>query len=103
MHPIEHTFAGAWPARWRAAWALKPVACCCPSFSRPAGSRLRPLTALGAMPTFGAVLGGQRGNVFLAIFKRRLEDRPADWYPDPEDVARLRYRDGSDWTDQTAA
>jgi Protein of unknown function (DUF2510)/Domain of unknown function (DUF4177) len=60
------------------------------------------LVSYQAMPTFGAVLGGQKGNVFLAIFKRRLDDRPADWYPDPEDVAQLRYWDGSDWTDETA-
>jgi uncharacterized membrane protein len=27
---------------------------------------------------------------------------PADWYPDPRGEARLRYWDGSQWTDQTA-
>ncbi|MEA2443808.1 MAG: hypothetical protein QOJ12_1100 [Thermoleophilales bacterium] len=26
----------------------------------------------------------------------------ADWYPDPQGQARLRYWDGSQWTDQTA-
>jgi hypothetical protein len=26
----------------------------------------------------------------------------ADWYPDPQGVARLRYWDGAQWTDQTA-
>jgi hypothetical protein len=28
---------------------------------------------------------------------------PADWYPDPKGEARLRYWDGSVWTDHTAA
>lgn len=28
--------------------------------------------------------------------------RPADWYTDPEGKARLRYWDGSQWTDHTA-
>jgi hypothetical protein len=27
---------------------------------------------------------------------------PADWYPDPKGEARLRYWNGSDWTEQTA-
>lgn len=27
---------------------------------------------------------------------------PADWYPDPQGVKRLRYWDGSQWTDHTA-
>jgi hypothetical protein len=27
---------------------------------------------------------------------------PADWYPDPKGVKRLRYWDGSAWTDHTA-
>ncbi len=27
---------------------------------------------------------------------------PADWYPDPESEARLRYWDGAAWTDHTA-
>ena len=27
---------------------------------------------------------------------------PADWYPDPHGVARLRYWDGSAWTDHVA-
>ncbi len=27
---------------------------------------------------------------------------PADWYPDPAGEARLRYWDGTDWTDDTA-
>jgi hypothetical protein len=26
----------------------------------------------------------------------------ADWYPDPQGQARLRYWDGAQWTDQTA-
>jgi hypothetical protein len=28
---------------------------------------------------------------------------PADWYPDPTGEARLRYWDGTAWTDHTAA
>ena len=28
---------------------------------------------------------------------------PADWYPDPRGEARLRYWDGINWTDHTAA
>jgi hypothetical protein len=31
------------------------------------------------------------------------EAAPADWYPDPKGEARLRYWDGSAWTDNTAA
>lgn len=27
---------------------------------------------------------------------------PADWYPDPQGKARLRYFDGTNWTDHTA-
>lgn len=29
--------------------------------------------------------------------------KPADWYPDPHGQARLRYWDGSRWTEHTAA
>jgi hypothetical protein len=31
------------------------------------------------------------------------DSAPADWYPDPKGEARLRYWDGSAWTDHTAA
>jgi hypothetical protein len=30
------------------------------------------------------------------------QNPPADWYPDPHGQARLRWWDGSQWTDQTA-
>lgn len=30
-------------------------------------------------------------------------DAPADWYPDPTGKARLRYWNGREWTDHTAA
>lgn len=30
------------------------------------------------------------------------QDRPADWYPDPDVRGRLRYWDGTAWTEHTA-
>jgi hypothetical protein len=39
----------------------------------------------------GAAAGGESGGP------------PAGWYPDPQGQARLRYWDGSGWTDQTSA
>jgi hypothetical protein len=53
----------------------------------PAGAGTAP-AAGGPAPAGGAAAGG---------------GQPApDWYPDPQGQARLRYWDGSQWTDQTA-
>src|SRR4051794_4880078 len=43
-----------------------------------------------APPSHAAQPGGTQANP------------PADWYPDPHGQARLRWWDGSQWTDQTA-
>ena len=34
--------------------------------------------------------------------QQQQEAQPANWYPDPHGQARLRYWDGTQWTDQTA-
>lgn len=31
-----------------------------------------------------------------------MAEPPADWYPDPDDLSRRRYWDGSEWTDHFA-
>jgi len=35
-------------------------------------------------------------------FPQAVDQAPADWYPDPSGKKRLRYWDGSAWTDHTA-
>jgi hypothetical protein len=61
------------------------------------------LVSYQALPVHGSITGAQRSTTFLAIFKRPVGDRKADWYPDPQGEARLRYWDGDAWTDRTAA
>jgi hypothetical protein len=57
--------------------------------SAPAGTG----TPAGGAPAGGAPAGGAPAG----------GGAPApDWYPDPQGQARLRYWDGSQWTDQTA-
>lgn len=55
----------------------------------------------GAQPAAGPVTappGAQPGAAPVAA----VAVTPPDWYPDPRGEARLRYWDGSAWTDRTA-
>lgn len=62
----------------------------------------------GGQPAAGQPVGGQPGGPGAASAGpsdpgAQAGGQPkADWYPDPEGKARLRYWDGTQWTDQTA-
>lgn len=69
--------------------------------------------------TLAVVIFGALGYIFYVYKRRDTVDpahaglamspaavqpaAPADWYPDPRGEARLRYWDGANWTDHTAA
>jgi hypothetical protein len=55
-----------------------------------------------ATPTGGDPVGGGATQVGGAGAEQAGGSPKADWYPDPEGKARLRYWDGTQWTDQTA-
>lgn len=79
---------------------------------------------VGGQPVGGQPVGGQPGGGATAVGTPGVGDPggtqvggqaagtgagaqaggspKADWYPDPEGKARLRYWDGTQWTDQTA-
>jgi hypothetical protein len=57
-------------------------------YSQPPAGGGAPPAAAQAAPAAGAPAGGG--------------GQPADWYPDPKGEKRLRYWDGSQWTDHTA-
>jgi hypothetical protein len=57
------------------------------------------LMALGGA-TVTVVLLRRRGRAVVPALSH--EGIPADWYPDPSGEARLRYWDGTTWTDDTA-
>jgi hypothetical protein len=77
---------GGQPAAGQQAYGDQPVA------SPPA-------TTAGA----GAGAGGAAGvGASAGVADPGAGGPKADWYPDPQGQARLRYWDGSQWTDQTA-
>ena len=55
-----------------------------------------------ATPTGGDPAGGGATQVGGDAAGQAGGSPKADWYPDPEGKARLRYWDGTQWTDQTA-
>jgi hypothetical protein len=74
-----------------------------PAGGQPVGGQPGGATAVGtptADPGAGAggatQVGGAGGGAAAGGAPK------ADWYPDPEGKARLRYWDGTQWTDQTA-
>lgn len=65
---------------------------------QPAGGQPAAQTPTVADPAAGAGGATQVGGAGEAAGG----SPKADWYPDPEGKARLRYWDGTQWTDQTA-
>jgi uncharacterized protein DUF2510 len=76
---------------------------------QPAGGPLGGGQPVGGQPVGGQPVGGQpaggvgAASAGVADPGAQAAGQPkADWYPDPQGQARLRYWDGSQWTDQTA-
>jgi hypothetical protein len=79
---------------------------------QPAGGPLGGGQPVGGQPVGGQPAGGYAGqpaggvgaaSAGVADPGAQAAGQPkADWYPDPEGKARLRYWDGTQWTDQTA-
>ena len=83
---------------------------------QPAGGPLGTGQPVGGQPVGGQPVGGQpvggqpvggggagAASAGSADPGAQAGGQPkADWYPDPQGQARLRYWDGSQWTDQTA-
>lgn len=58
---------------------------------------------LGSGQPVGQPTGGQAAPAAVADPGAQAGGQPkADWYPDPQGQSRLRYWDGTQWTDQTA-
>jgi hypothetical protein len=71
---------------------------------QPAGGPLGGGQPVGGQPVGGQPAGGVgAASAGVADPGAQAGGQPkADWYPDPQGVARLRYWDGTQWTDQTA-
>jgi hypothetical protein len=61
-----------------------------------------PVTPPAASPPPGPPPAGSPPAAPPAAAAAPQPSPPADWYPDPHGQARLRWWDGSQWTDQTA-
>ena len=69
----------------------------------PVGSPWRPARSPAAGGAHAACAGGRAGQLRShASAQPAAAAAPADWYPDPRGEKRLRYWDGSQWTDHTA-
>jgi Protein of unknown function (DUF2510) len=66
------------------------------------GSGGQPPGGLSAPPPTGAPAPAAQPAAQPQVAQPAAGGQPADWYPDPRGEKRLRYWDGSQWTDHTA-